>query len=160
MKQVGTGPTVCKPGRESKKEESWMFIRFNKAREEREGGFTLIELLVVILIIAILAAIAIPVFLRQREKGWRSQMQSALKNAATAQESFLTTQNTYATNTQVSGASPSLAGEGLKTAPGVTITVVNSTATRYCMRADHTSLTGVSYYYDSAEGAPTTTACT
>ena len=49
-----------------------MFQRFHAMKEERDGGFTLIELLVVILIIAILAAIAIPVFLRQREKGWRS----------------------------------------------------------------------------------------
>nr|MBA2313146.1 prepilin-type N-terminal cleavage/methylation domain-containing protein [Actinomycetota bacterium] len=53
-----------------------------------QRGFTLIELLVVILIIAILAAIAIPVFLRQREKAWTSQVQSALKNAATAIESY------------------------------------------------------------------------
>jgi len=57
-------------------------------RTKHEDGFTLIELLVVILIIAILAAIAIPVFLRQREKAWASQVQSALKNAGTAIESY------------------------------------------------------------------------
>ena len=41
--------------------------------DRREQGFTLIELLVVILIIAILAAIAISVFVKQREKAWGSQ---------------------------------------------------------------------------------------
>ncbi len=53
-----------------------------------EQGFTLIELLVVILIIAILSAIAIPVFLSQRVKGWEAQMKSVLKNAAGAVESY------------------------------------------------------------------------
>ena len=67
-----------------------MFQRFHALREEREGGFTLIELLVVILIIAILAAIAIPVFLKQREKGWVGQMESSLKDASIAAESYAT----------------------------------------------------------------------
>ena len=53
-------------------------------------GFTLIELLVVILIVAILASIAIPVFLKQREKGWEAQVTSALKDASTALEVLAT----------------------------------------------------------------------
>src|SRR3954447_24351159 len=72
-----------------------MLARIRKAMEEREGGFTLIELLVVIIIIGILAAIAIPVFLNQRKKGWDSQAKSDLRNAATAEETYLTDNSTY-----------------------------------------------------------------
>ena len=65
-----------------------MLARIRKATEEREGGFTLIELLVVIIIIGILAAIAIPVFLNQRSKGYDAQSKSDLRNFATQEETY------------------------------------------------------------------------
>src|SRR3954453_3107587 len=49
-----------------------MLARIRKSLENREEGFTLIELLVVMVIIGILAAIAIPSFLAQRDKGYQS----------------------------------------------------------------------------------------
>jgi prepilin-type N-terminal cleavage/methylation domain-containing protein len=62
-----------------------MFTKIQK-RMKSQKGFTLIELLVVIIIIAILAAIAIPTFLGQRNKAYDASAKSLVRNAMTALE--------------------------------------------------------------------------
>jgi type IV pilus assembly protein PilE len=58
-------------------------------------GFTLIELMVVVVIVAILAAIAIPGYTSQIRKSRRTDARNALLDAAAREERFYATNNYY-----------------------------------------------------------------
>lgn len=66
-------------------------------------GFTLIELLVTMVIVAILAAVAVPSYLDSVRKGRRAEGRSAALLAAQAQERFFTSNNRYTTDLTVAG---------------------------------------------------------
>ncbi|MDX6199343.1 MAG: type pilus assembly protein PilA [Actinomycetota bacterium] len=112
-------------------------------RDDR--GFTLIELLVVIVIIAILASIAIPVFLGQRRKGYDAAAKSDLRNFASLEETYLTDQGVYGTLADI--------GTEYKPSDGVVLEVRSGsgTATAFCLYAKHSG-SPRGWYYASTNG--------
>ena len=132
-----------------------------------EAGFTLIELLVVVIIIGVLAGIAIPSFLHQREKAWRAATVSDLRSAAVVMENFFDDKGTYLPVGAVQpGVTPPYEFHASGDASGnveVSLPVAGiTTSSRYCLEGDHIKLNGAGtadYHLDSREGRPAPGPC-
>lgn len=110
---------------------------------DREKGFTLIELMIVVAILGILAAIAIPNFMRFQAKSKQSEAKSNLGAIGTTAEAFRSESDTYIATPTALGWAPQGStrygyfyhatgvdpdGAGVGVAAGVPITAGNCAA--------------------------------
>jgi type IV pilus assembly protein PilA len=107
-----------------------------RKRIESEKGFTLIEMLIVIIILGILLAIAVPAYLKFKDRANNNAAAADIRAMIPAVEAYNADNNGYA-GMQIGGTGASSLqatyDTALKGAP--TVTILSKSASTYCIRA-------------------------
>jgi prepilin-type N-terminal cleavage/methylation domain-containing protein len=127
------------------------------SKAARDDGFTVIELLVVMIIIGILAAIAVPIYLSQKQKGYDASAKSDLRSYGRELETYNTDAFAYpATSgfTQASGGILTVVpGSTVRVATGVTFGYfLNTAKSAFCLVAVNSKGTRPFEYISSFGG--------
>jgi type IV pilus assembly protein PilE len=93
------------------------------------AGFSMIELMIVLVIIAILAAIAIPSYRQYVLRGHRTDATRALQDLASRQENYFFSNNRYPSSMSSINGSSSVAG------PYFSVAIPSASSTDYTLRA-------------------------
>ena len=108
-----------------------MHVPFGIAGNDARG-FTLMELVITVLVVAILAAIALPSYQQAIRKGNRADAKAILMETAQFMERYYATNNTYVGATLLSNRSPKGAADGDRK---YVITMPTQTAGTYVVQA-------------------------
>ena len=123
-----------------------VFQRLRKriTRSESQGGFTLIELLVVIIIIGILLAIAIPSYLKFRDRANQSAAQANVRASIPAVEAYYADNNGTASDPDASASTTGY--------QGMTVSILQSVYDQGVKNISFGTLSTTSYCVQSTVG--------